>query len=149
MWLHKRFGEQMHQVALGNVAVVDEAFRKEVRAFENMPLHSDAADSDHRGARITHQRATGVKLPFLFATARLAQSLDCVLRRCHGPYGEAELRNEFCHGKRTLQTKKSRDENRLVPVKRALSNIHKLIENAKVDWLELGATCDGACNDAD
>ena len=47
-----------------------------------------------------------------------------------------------------MQTKKSRDENRLVPVKRALSNIHKLIEIAKVDWLELGATCDGACKDA-
>ena len=53
------------------MAFVDEASRKEARAFVNMLLCSDAAESYHRGAHITHQRARGVKLPFLLATALL------------------------------------------------------------------------------
>ena len=92
VYLCKRFGEQMRQIALGNVAVIDEAIRKDVQTFVSIPLCSDVAEGYHRGAQLTHQRALGVKLPFLFATARLPHNLECVLRRCQEPDGEAEFR---------------------------------------------------------
>jgi len=141
--IHRRFEAQLRQLADGDSSSVDELFRSEVLVFQRIPLCTDVAEGYHRGAKLTSTRAPSTKMPFLFASARLAQNLEFVLRRCQEPGGVDEFRREYTQWKRILQTSaRKRQRNKKIKPRDALAVIYRLGDHARVDWSSLGMAHD-------